>query len=108
MTPYRKYRPAPATCLWCPRTAKTHGRYPHLAQAFCSQRCEAAHYRSRSDHEARRAAERIRDLIGLPTGRGRHFTRPELVAMARRLNRLVPTGGLSRYPATSRPRTRLR
>lgn len=100
----RTYRSGPAVCLWCPRQALVHGRYPHLTQSFCSQRCEGAYYRHRADSEARSAAERIRDLLGLPTGRGRHFTRPELIAMARRLERVVPAGGTSRYPAPHRSR----
>lgn len=98
----RAYRPAPASCLWCPRDARLHRRYPHLAQSFCSDRCEAAHYRHQSDTEARQAANQIRALAGLPSGRGRHFTRPELVALARRLERVMPAGGISRYPAPHR------
>jgi hypothetical protein len=101
----RRRRPAGALCVRCRyRPARLDRRWPHLATSWCSEECRAADERDRLDPAADADASRIRMLLGLPDdNRSRWFTRAELAAIARRLERLVPPGGLRRYPARRRP-----
>lgn len=104
------YRPAGALCLRCGyRPARPHPQAPTLATGWCSDRCRIAWHNQQTRVRQAAVAERVRALLGLPGGRGAQFTLPELEAVLRRLQRVLPAGGLCRYPATTdkhrRPRT---
>lgn len=98
------FRPVGALCLHCQhRPARPHLKWAHLATDYCSDSCKVNHKKQRERAAHTEAAEHIRAMLGLPGGRGPTFTRPELEAMARRLHRILPYGGLAmRAPRTMR------
>lgn len=97
------YPPAGTLCAHCNyRPAAPNRRAQGRAKLYCSDQCRKAEERQRERQRRLSEAEAIRRLLGLPTGRGADFTRPELEAIHRRLDRLVPAGGLSHYPARRR------
>lgn len=101
----RRQRPAGALCTWCrARPALPNARYPHLATGWCCERHRMAEMRARKNERRLAAAATVRRLMGLPDdGRGPDFTAPELEALARRLQRVLPYDGLAVYPAGRRP-----
>lgn len=89
-------------CPWCryqlaPRDPG-RGRPP----IYCTKKCAQEAWHHRRAQQNTPIANDIRDLLGLPERSSYTFTRPELEAMRRRLLRLVPAGGMSRYPASRR------
>ena len=92
--PRRPQRRLGAFCVRCGvKEALPNRRYPHLATNWCSDQCREADKRAAKSPRRHRAAEQIRVLMGLPTGRGPDFTAPELEMMEQRLRRVLPYAG---------------
>lgn len=82
----RGMQPLGSLCQHCHyRTARPNKRYPNLATNYCSDDCRQADSHADRDDTARGLADEIRVAVGLPAGRGKHFTTPELRVIRRAL-----------------------
>lgn len=95
----------PGYCIHClVKPAQANRKYEYLATLFCSDRHRVAFYAKRKFERQRASAERVRQLLGLPMGRGKDLSAPELEAIVRRLERVLPYDGAVMYPAGHRRR----
>lgn len=82
----RGMQPLGSLCQHCHyRPARPNRRYPNMATNYCSDTCRQADSHAERDDLARQLADEIRAALGLPVGRGKHFTVPELRAIRRRV-----------------------
>ena len=97
------YQAVGSLCVECNyRKARPHAQNPNRATLYCSDRCRVAAGTRRYNDRTRDLTEQVRSMLGLPCGKGKALTPPELEAIVRRLRRVLPYEGLAMHPPRHR------